>query len=335
MVTMGTSYFGNRMIQHIENDLHSLKDKGFTDILHTVSENDLKFYRGTMIEIIQLSKKMGFTVTVSPWSMGLVFGGEAFSEFHIHYPSACQKSQRGKQLPQACFNNPVFRQFMKEWVDAVSEMGADYILWDEPHWAGQGGWHFLEEGEFSCYCDVCQEDFQNRFGYKMPLKWNKDIETFRKKVMIDFLDELSIYAQDNKVRNIVCFFPNRKKLTVPPEWEEAAGLKAIEGFATDPYWVGADYDAEELVEFYVKEVTKLARKTNTVPQLYIQNFRIKANTENDIKRAVEIGWENGIRDFYTWGFNSCAHMSFLRSDNPELAFKTYYETVQSYRNNMD
>src|SRR5690625_7294101 len=97
VTTMGTSYFGNRMIQHVKKDLEELKTKGFTDILHTVSENDLKFYRGTMKEIIQLSKSMGFTVTVSPWSIGLVFGGEAFSEFHIHYPEACQVTQRSEE----------------------------------------------------------------------------------------------------------------------------------------------------------------------------------------------------------------------------------------------
>src|SRR5690625_1478576 len=327
MTTMGTSYFGNRMIQHGKKDLEELKAKGFTDILHTVSENDLKFYRGTMEDIIQLSKEMGFTVTVSPWSIGLVFGGEAFSEFHIHHPEACQVTQEGKKLPHACFNHPDFRRFMKEWVDAVSEMGADYILWDEPHWAGQGGWYFIEDKEWTCRCEACQTSFLKTFGYDMPAEWNPDIENFRKDVMIDFLDELSRYALGLKVKNIVCFFPDRKNLVVPPEWEKAAGLEAVEIFATDPYWVGADFAAQEFVDFYVKAAVDIAEKTETKPQLYIQNFRIAAGKEGDVSKAVEAGWNYGIRDFYAWGFNSCAHMSFLRSDHPEMAFRAYYETV--------
>lgn len=327
MTTMGTSYFGNRMIQHVKKDLEELKTKGFTDILHTVSENDLKFYRETMGEIIQLSKEMGFTVTVSPWSIGLVFGGEAFSEFHIHHPEACQVTQKGKSLPQACFHHPNFRGFMKGWVEAVSKMGADYILWDEPHWAGQGGWYFLEENEWTCRCEACRDSFVKAVGYEMPMEWNKDIENFRKDVMIDFLDELSKYALELGLRNIVCFFPNRKQLAVPPEWEKAADLGAVEIFATDPYWVGSDYTAEEFVDFYVKAAVDIAGRTGTKPQLYIQNFRIPGGKESDVRKAVEAGWKHGIRDFYAWGFNSCAHMSFLRSDNPEKAFKAYYETI--------
>ncbi len=327
MATMGVSYFGNRMIQHVERDLKELKAKGFTDILHTVSENDLKFYRGTMEEIIQLSKEIGFTVTVSPWSIGLVFGGEAFSEFHIHHPEACQVTQGGKRLPQACFNHPVFRGFMKKWADAVSGMGADYILWDEPHWAGQGGWYFIGQNEWTCRCEACRDSFIKAFGCDMPAEWNEDIEQFRKDVMIDFLDELSKYALGRGVKNIVCFFPNREKLIVPPEWEKAAGLEAVEIFATDPYWAGSKFAAEEFVDFYVKAAMDIAGRTGTKPQLYIQNFRIPGGKESDICSAVEIGWKNGIRDFYTWGFNSCAHMSFLRSDHPEKAFKAYYETV--------
>jgi len=327
MATMGTSYFGNRMIQHVKKDLEELKIKGFTDILHTVSENDLKFYRGTMKEIIQVSKEMGFTVTVSPWSIGLVFGGEAFSEFHIHHPEACQVTQEGKSLPQACFNHPVFRGFMKAWMDAVSEMGADYILWDEPHWAGQGGWYFIEEKAWTCRCEACRQTFLKVYACEMPAEWNEDIENFRKDVMIDFLDELSRYALGLKMRNIVCFFPNRKKLIVPPEWEKAAGLEAVEIFATDPYWVGSNFAADEFVDFYVKAAVDIARRTGTKPQLYIQNFRIAEGKERDVSKAVEAGRKNGIRDFYAWGFNSCAHMSFLRSDNPDIAFAAYYKTV--------
>ena len=91
-------------------------------------------------------------------------------------------------------------------------MGADYILWDEPHWAGQGGWYFLEENEWTCRCEACRDSFVKAFGYEMPMEWNKDIENFRKDVMIDFLDELSKYALELGLRNIVCFFPNRKQL---------------------------------------------------------------------------------------------------------------------------
>ncbi|WP_078593716.1 hypothetical protein [Evansella clarkii] len=329
--TMGTSYFGNRMVQHVKKDLETLKKEGYTDILHTVSENDLKFYRGTMKEIIEASKKEGFTVTVSPWSIGLVFGGEAFSEFHILHPEACQVTQHGKQLPQACFNHPEFRKFMKDWVDAVKKMGADAILWDEPHWAGNGGWYSIKDDEWTCRCKTCQGIFEEKSGRQMPGEWSTDVEEFRKDSMIDFLKEMTDYAKGKDFTNIICFFPNRRKFEVPSEWEEAACLEGVDVFATDPYWVGANYEVEKFISFYVEQAIRIAEANNLKVQLYIQNFRIEEGKEHQVETAVRVGWEKGIRHFYTWGFNSCGHMSFLASDRPEKAFENYHGTLRKLK----
>ncbi|MEC5422937.1 hypothetical protein QGM71_05425 [Virgibacillus sp. C22-A2] len=317
------------MLSHFERDLDELKEKGFTDILHTVSENDMKFYKGTMKDFIKKSKEKGFTVTVSPWSYGLVFGGEAFSEFPILYPEACQVTQDGRKLPNACFNNLEFIHYMKVWISAVSDMGTDYILWDEPHWAGGGGWYALKEGEWSCRCEKCCQRYQEIYEEEMPLLWSDRIQSFRKRSMVDFIQEVSSYSKKKGIKNIICFFPNRINFEVPNEWEAVASLESIDIFATDPYWVGSNYSSKEYVEYYVEQAVKIGDKVGKEVQLYIQNFRIEAEEEYKVKEAVEVGLQYGINYFYTWGFNSCAHMSFLASDNPELAFLQYYQTLQN------
>src|SRR5690625_675664 len=199
---IGTSYFGNRMIHHFNEDLDSLISEGFTDILHTVSENDLKFYRNTIKDFIQLSKAKGLTVTVSPWSYGLVFGGEAFSEFAFLYPDACQKTQHGVTLPNACFNHSAFVAYMKNWIDHVIEMGADYILWDEPHWAGDGGWYPLKNNEWSCRCQTCQHYFERMFNEPMPYIWSNKISIFQKESMVRFIDRKSEYSKRSEERRV-------------------------------------------------------------------------------------------------------------------------------------
>ena len=50
-MSSGCSYFGVRIVRHARRDMVDLAARGYTGVLHTVSENDLAYYRGTMAEI--------------------------------------------------------------------------------------------------------------------------------------------------------------------------------------------------------------------------------------------------------------------------------------------
>ncbi|MCX7765746.1 MAG: hypothetical protein N2246_03455, partial [Candidatus Sumerlaeia bacterium] len=77
---LGVSYFGNRILRYVEQDMRTLARLGCTFVVHTFSENDFYFYRGTMQEIVALSHAAGLTVYLDPWGVGKVFGGEAFTQ---------------------------------------------------------------------------------------------------------------------------------------------------------------------------------------------------------------------------------------------------------------
>jgi len=62
----GTSYFGVRIVRHARRDMADLATRGYTGVLHTYSENDLEYYRGTMREIVEASHAVGLTVQVEP-----------------------------------------------------------------------------------------------------------------------------------------------------------------------------------------------------------------------------------------------------------------------------
>ena len=48
----GCSYFGVRILRHVRRDLADIAARGYTAVLHTFSENDLAYYRGTMADIV-------------------------------------------------------------------------------------------------------------------------------------------------------------------------------------------------------------------------------------------------------------------------------------------
>ncbi|RKX53392.1 MAG: hypothetical protein DRP25_00415, partial [Thermotoga sp.] len=119
----GVSYFGNRILKHVEEDMKELKEIGFDVIVHTFSENDHKFYFRTMKDIVKLTRDLGMEVWIDPWGVGGVFGGEAFSNFLIENPSEWQITNRGRAVGSACFNSPKFREYMKRWLEAAVETG--------------------------------------------------------------------------------------------------------------------------------------------------------------------------------------------------------------------
>src|SRR3954453_21269024 len=137
----GCSYFGVRILRHVRRDLEDLAARGFTSVLHTFSENDLAYYRGTMAEIIAASHDVGLEVQAAPWGLGRTFGGEAESRFVTFRPDACQVLDDGRRVATGCLNNPVYRAYCRDWADAAIEAGRDYGFWDEPHWTvpGEGG----------------------------------------------------------------------------------------------------------------------------------------------------------------------------------------------------
>src|SRR6266404_3653913 len=149
----GCSYFGVRIVRHVRRDLADLAARGFSGVLHTFSENDFAYYRGTMREIVEASHDAGLAVQASPWGLGRTFGGEAESRFVTFHPDECQVLDDGRRVAGACLNSQVYRAFCKEWADAVLEDGVDFVFWDEPAWMVPAHVGIDDPARWSCICD--------------------------------------------------------------------------------------------------------------------------------------------------------------------------------------
>ena len=108
MSRAGVSYFGVRILRHVRRDLEDIAARGFTSVLHTFSENDLVYYRGTMGDIVSASHDVGLEVQMCPWGVGRTFGGEAESRWVTMHPEACQVLDDGRRVATGCFNQPAY-----------------------------------------------------------------------------------------------------------------------------------------------------------------------------------------------------------------------------------
>jgi hypothetical protein len=330
VIKTGVSYFGSRIQRHVKEDMEDIARHNCNFVVHTFSETDLDFYKGTMGEIFDISHKAGLEVWVDPWAVGGVFGGESYSKFITVNLDARERSAKGESLPAACLNNERFADFMISWIDAAYDLGPDVFFWDEPHFYLYPLDQMKKDNTlWACRCNICCKRFKKRFGYSMPVKLNDDIKLFKEDSIVEFLRIMCDYVRGKgpgprgqEVKNAVCFLPFKGALGGIIDWSKPSRIKSLDIIGTDPYWRVGEKDVAGLVRRFSKRINNLAKRYNKEGQIWILNFRIKQGTEQDIDTAVKIAYREGIRNLAAWSYLGTGCMSYLSSDDPEMVWET-------------
>lgn len=312
----GTAYFGNRYINHFKEDIKDVKAAGCSIILHTFPEYDMKFYLDTVKELVGVSKENGLEVYVNPWGVGKVFGGEGFSDFLTNNIEDMEVIENGEKRGIACLYSENFRKFIRSWIDAAVYVGADVIFIDEPHWY-IAGW-FNEKDHWGCRCERCKKRFRNEYGYEMPVEINDDILTFKMEGILDFMKFMSSYAREKDVKTAVCLLPSDKKRDLEL-YEKTASLNTVDILGTDPYWIWDNFsiDFREYVGKYTSMIKNLSNKYNKESEIWIQNFRVTQDREDEVREALEIIKSYDIDRVLSWGYRGSCVMSSLACSNPD------------------
>jgi N-acetylmuramic acid 6-phosphate etherase len=312
----GCSYFGVRILRHVRRDLEDLAARGYTGVLHTFSENDLAYYRGTMAEIVAASHELGLEVQMCPWGLGRTFGGEAESRWVTFHPEACQVLDDGRRVATGCLNNPAYRAFCKEWADAALEAGTDYVFWDEPHWTVPE--HVGAEPErWACRCDVCQE----QFGGRMPAELTDEVFAFRERSTVDFLREMCAHVASRGGRNTICLLPLVEGPHGVSDWDAVASLPGLSKLATDPYWKNFGEPAGPFVERFARLLADTASRNGVEPQLWVPSFGLKREDIPELEAGVAASRAAGVEDVWTWGYEACGHMTALATPDAPVVWE--------------
>lgn len=330
----GVSYFGNRVREYVQKDLEEMAKIGFGYVVHTYSENDWLYYEQSMAEIVADSKEVGMDVVLDPWGVGGVFGGEAFSQMVYKNPSLSQVMANGDWAPSACFNNPGFREQILKWIKSSANLGADGILWDEPHWYIPS-WYGREDpkdGSWVCHCKHCESKYYSIHGESLPLALTNEMNAFLDLSLFNFVDWATAETKKQGMNNSVCLIPNEAYSSGIQNWERIIALPQVDTFGTDPYWLAHKQPINPYVEKYAKKVKELCGEHNKEAQLWVQAFTIPSGHESEVGEATEILLDNQIKNIGFWGFNACNHMSKLRPDNPKKVWSQVTGTIHKHIN---
>jgi N-acetylmuramic acid 6-phosphate etherase len=310
MKRAGVSYFGVRILRHVRRDLADIAARGYTAVLHTFSENDLAYYRGTMGNIVAASHELGLEVQMCPWGVGRTFGGEAESRWVTMHPDACQVLDDGRRVATGCLNQPSYRAFCKEWADAALEAGTDYVFWDEPHWTVPAHVGIDDPERWACCCDVCRE-----------LAGGTPDQAFREASLVDFLREMTAHVAGRGGKNTICLLPLTEGSHGIADWDAVAALPGLNVFATDPYWKNFDEPAGAFVGRFAMLLAETAARHGVEPQLWLPSFGLTRDDIPDLEAAVAASRAAGIDDVWTWGYEACAHMTHLATPDAPLVWE--------------
>jgi N-acetylmuramic acid 6-phosphate etherase len=294
-----------------------LAARGYSGVLHTFSENDFAYYRGTMGEIVEASHDAGLAVQASPWGLGRTFGGEAESRFVTFHPDECQVLDDGRRVAGACLNSPLYRAFCKEWADWVLECGVDSVFWDEPAWMVPAHVGIDDPSRWTCRCAHCAE----RFGGPVPAERTPEVQAFREASVLDFLREVVSHVEGRGGKNTICLLPSTEGTHGISDWNTVASLPGLTTFATDPYWKHWNEPAGPFVRRFARLLNETCARHGVQSQLWLPSFGLTKDEIPELEAAVAAAREEGIDDLWTWGYEACGHMTSLATPDAPLVWE--------------
>src|SRR5438067_839621 len=326
---IGVSYFGNRILRHVAAAMDDLAARGFTGVLHTMSENDLTYYRDTIGKMVEISHAAGLFVQIGPWGVGRTFGGEAESLFVANHPHVGQVLDSGRPVAAGCLNSEAYREFVRSWATAAVETGAERVFWDEPHWAHPA--HFDEPLErWGCRCARCVARWCDETGDDdMPAELTAEVRAFRERCLVEFLGELTAYVAGLGASSTVCLLPHTTGSLGLADWSAVARLSGVATLATDPYWQAFDEPVVPFVTEFSERVAQQAAAAGIEAQIWIQGFRLGPEDADDIRAAVAAARAAGVDDLWTWGYEACGHMTYLGTKDPEQVWQILCDVLTS------
>ena len=318
----GVAYHGNRMPSHVRTDLEKIARADMDVVVHMLSHTDWERHGAVMKDIFKMTEDAGLEVWVDNWGLGGIPGDT--SHFLCYHPECHVIYSNGEMHPKlVCPNQPAYRAFVKDWLDAVREMGGKAIFWDEPALPQKA----IGEGTdlvYTCACPVCRKKFEEKYGRPMPtLAGDPATAEFAKDTIVDFFRDMSDYAASLGMKNIICFVARYFKAEHNALINEISALPHMDNIGTDPYWCGSKpilANPYEYVYGVTKRMLEVVGDHNKEHNLWIQGYNIPAGREEEIVWATEAAYDAGARTVLSWSFMG-GESNTYRAGNPERCWE--------------
>ncbi len=270
----------------MKRDFERMRAAGATNIVYAIHEQEEPRWPRDFERAVRLAQDAGLKVHLSLGRFGNLFAGPMFmpSWYTFHHPESVVKDRHGRAHDMSCFNHEAFRSWLfKEVEYYLSTYPLSGILLDEPRLP-----------DITCFCSVCRALCPDI----------TDLEHFRQRSMIDFLNELFSCAKRTNphTRTSIVLLPHDLRLL-----EDLGTIPTLDTIGCHLFWQLLNVDVS-MVETWGHTVVDTVRRCGKHSQLWLQNFNLDEHGEDMLELA-------------------CAGL--LRTEPDEIACYYYW------RNNVD
>ncbi len=330
----GVSYFGVRDPRHAARDLDEIVEAGFDTITHTLSEHDLRYHEEDVARLVEESQKRGLEVSLDPWGVAGLFGGEAYSELALNHLDSRQIDERGDSVPACCPNASATRDLLVRWTETAVRMRPDLLFWDEPHF--YLGAYRESPTPPTCRCPACVDRWRAvGGGSELPPEESAELAEFRgaslARLLATAIDAAHSAAATAgvEVRHSLCLLPRGEFAGAGSDaWETFAGLDGLSRLATDPYWMDRAAEPSDYVKTHADPLRALCDRTGHEMEVWIQGIRIHRGAESAIVDAARAAAGAGAEIISFWSFRGTERMANLACDDPDAAWNAMKTAVR-------
>ena len=324
----GVAYHGNRMPSHAAADMLEIARADMDIVVHMLSHIDWVRHKNRMKEIFQVTKDLGLEVWVDNWGLAGAPGDSSY--FLSYHPEAHCIFSNGEMHPtQVCINSPAFRQFSKDWLNAVAEIGGETVFWDEPQIPTKKLTDDSDTRIYCCHCETCKALFAERYGRPMPEEPDEDFLTFRTDSIVDYFRDVCAYSANLGLKNAICIMPGAHHGITMEAMDRICRLPGMDNIGYDPYWYGrrSVKSPYEFVYNETKKLITLSEEYKKEHNLWIQTYAVPKGREEEIIEATAAAYDAGARTLLAWGYRGSESNNYA-AENPE---RTWLATVEGMR----
>lgn len=320
---LGAAYHGSRILSDVTKAMADMARDNLNLVVHMFSHNDWERHKNRMADIVKASKDAGLEVWIDNWGLGGPPGDK--SHFLAAKPDSHLYFSNGEMSPDtACLNSPDFREFTKQWLEAVAELGAKTVFWDEPQLPIK---KTPNGNVFSCCCPHCKKLFESMYNIPMPQGYidgyelSNELEKFRLFTVSSYFREVTDYSHSLGMSNVVCVMVGQQHGISLETLDSLCSVPHLENIGSDPYWSSTRQD--DVYDFvYTKTLDTLdvAKRFNKQHNIWIKAYSIPRGREEDIVTAAHAAYDAGARTLIAWSYMG-GEANDYASQNPMVSWR--------------
>ncbi len=326
---LGTAYHCNRILRHVEEDMIDIVNHHMNTVVHMFTHNDMERHRSVLKDIISMSESLGLDVWLDNW--GIDGGPGDKCHFTAYHPEAKMVFKDGTSVPlKPCYRHPAFREFTREWVDAVQDAGGKTLFWDEPHLTASP-----EHGP-ACFCPICRQAFEERFGHNMSEGSEDEYKQFGNETIADYFRFATDYAHSKGLKNTGCIMFSPKVGSDESLTDTLMALPNFDSVGCDPYWVSSknpSITAEEVYDYVYKKTSgnlSMCNKYGKEHNVWLQGYHFTKGREEEMVIAANAIFDAGARTILSWSFRG-GESNDYRAENCDMIWELQGDIMSELR----